>query len=288
MKGHSVGQALLSSAEKKFRIITNLTDRSERTQKLSHSAGIIDVKTDEEIVGQADFIFSILVPSQANSLAHRFAPYLSKHRHIIYVDMNAIGPQTACSIATLFPHGNFVDGCIIGLPPGSLEHSPTLYLSGELAQKVADLFRYTDLMKVTVIGKEIGQASTMKMCYASITKGTIAIEIQSCVTAKSFGLEEVLFEELKESMPHIYERVHRSIPRIPPKASRWVGEMEEVAKTFEDIGLSPKLFQGAAETYRFVAEQTPLGSEILEERKIGQTLDDALKIMVHSLDKGKS
>jgi len=198
--------------------------------------------------------------------------------------MNAIAPQTIRSIASLFPHGNFVDGCIIGLPPGSREHIPTLYLSGEYSQKIADLFQYTDLIKTSVIGNEISQASALKMCYASLTKGVTAIAIQSCITAKKFGLDEILFDQLKQSMPYMFERINKSIPHMPPKAGRWVGEMEEIAKTYEDIGLSPKLFQGAAETYQFVAE-TPLGKEIIEERNKGQTLNDALEIMVQSLDK---
>jgi hypothetical protein len=74
---------------------------------------------------------------------------------------------------------------------------------------------------------------------------------------------------------------------MAPKAGRWVGEMEEIAKTYESIGLSPKLFEGAAETYRFVSEQTPLGKEIIEERKQGQTLDSALELMVQSLNPNK-
>lgn len=198
--------------------------------------------------------------------------------------MNAIAPQTVRSIATLFPHGNFVDGCIIGPPPRSLEHIPALYLSGEHAQKVADLFQYTNLMRIYVIGNEISQASALKMCYASLSKGVTAISIQSCVTAKFFGLDEILFNELKHSTPGTYEKLNKSIPNMAPKAGRWVGEMEEIAKTYEAIGLSPKLFQGAADTYRFIAEQTPLGNEIIEERKQGQTLDDALELMVQSLN----
>jgi 3-hydroxyisobutyrate dehydrogenase-like beta-hydroxyacid dehydrogenase len=198
--------------------------------------------------------------------------------------MNAIAPQTTRSISTLFPHGNFVDGCIIGPPPRSLEHISALYLSGECAQKVADLFQYTNLMRTHVIGNEIDQASALKMCYASLTKGITAIAIQSYVTAKSFGLDEILFDELKRSMSGTFEKLNKSIPNMAPKAGRWVGEMEEIAKTYESIGLSPKLFQGVAETYRFIAEQTPLGKEIIEERKQGQTLDTALELMVQSLN----
>ena len=243
------------------------------------------MKTDEELVQQADFIFSILVPSEATSLAQRFASLLNQHKNTIFVDMNAIAPQTIRSMAELFPHGNFVDGCVIGLPPASAERIPTIYLSGQHAQKVADLFQYTNLIKSRLAGNEIGQASALKMCYASLGKGLTAIGIQACTTAKSCGLDQIFFEELKESQPQVYERLKKSIPHMPPKSGRWVGEMEEIAKTYESIGFSPKMFQGAAEIYRFVAEETPLGKEILEERKQGQSLDDALELMVESLKK---
>lgn len=245
------------------------------------------MKTDDELVRQADFIFSILVPSEATSLAQRFASRVNEKKNIIYVDMNAIAPQTVRSIAALFPHGNFVDGCITGPPPRSRERITSVYVSGEHAQKVADLFQYTDLIKTRLAGNEIGQASTVKMCYSGVMKGFTSLEIQACVTAKYFGLDQILFDEFKESQPHIYERLTRSIPNMAPKSGRWVGEMEEIAKTYESIGLSPKTFQGAAETYRFVAEDTPLGKEILEERKHGQTLDEALELMVQSLDPNK-
>ena len=43
-----------------------------------------------------------------------------------------------------------------------------------------------------------------------------------------------------------------------PKASRWVVEMEQIAKRFQACGLTPRTFQGAAEIYALVAE-TGLG-----------------------------
>lgn len=245
------------------------------------------MKTDEALVQQANFLFSILVPSEATALAQRFAPLLNQNSKTIFVDMNAIAPQTVRSIGALFPQGNFVDGSIIGPPPRSPERKSAIYLSGAHAQKVADLFQYTNSVRAHVLGKEIDQASALKMCYASLSKGATALAIQSCVTAKSYGLDQVLFDELKQSMSATYESLKRSIPSMAPKAGRWVGEMEEIAKTYEDVGLSPRMFQGAADTYRFVAEQTPLGKEIIEERQQGQTLDDALEIMAKSLGKNQ-
>jgi hypothetical protein len=52
---------------------------------------------------------------------------------------------------------------------------------------------------------------------------------------------------------------------MPPKAYRWVPEMLEISKTLGSAGITPKVFQGAADIYRFVAD-TPLGKETPENR----------------------
>ena len=47
---------------------------------------------------------------------------------------------------------------------------------------------------------------------------------------------------------------------VPPKAHRWVPEMHEIAKTFEGVGMTPRILLGAADMYKMIAE-TPLGRE---------------------------
>jgi hypothetical protein len=41
--------------------------------------------------------------------------------------------------------------------------------------------------------------------------------------------------------------------RSGAKADRWVPEMLEISKTLGTTGMTPKIFQGAADIYRFVA-----------------------------------
>jgi 3-hydroxyisobutyrate dehydrogenase-like beta-hydroxyacid dehydrogenase len=272
-------------------VITNLTERSERTKKLSDSAGIIDVKSDEELLCEATIVLSIVIPSEATALARRFASHISlkdkAHKNVIFVDMNAVAPQTVRYIASLFPHGNFVDGCIIGLPPRVGEYTSSIYLSGKHAQQVADALKNTPSLDVRVVGDQIGQASGLKMCYGTMTKGMTAVALHACVTARSFELDDVFFDELKRSMPYAFDMLNKSIPDMAPKAVRWVREVEEIANTHESVGLSPKMFEGAAETYRFVAERTTLGKEIIEDRKNGNSVHDVLEIMVESMAKDK-
>jgi len=51
---------------------------------------------------------------------------------------------------------------------------------------------------------------------------------------------------------------------MPRRARRWVGEMEEIAATFEALGLTPRILEGAADIYRFIGE-TPLADQTSRE-----------------------
>ena len=121
-------------------------------------------------------------------------------------------------------------------------------------------------MQVRVIGERVGDASAVKMCYASITKGTLALGMELLITARKLGVEQALEAEFKDSQPDMYEWVLSRSVSMPPKAHRWVPEMLEIAKTFEGVGLTPRMLQGAADMYEFIAD-TPLGRETPEEAR---------------------
>ncbi|CAF1280047.1 unnamed protein product [Didymodactylos carnosus] len=280
--GHAIGSVL--SRHENIRVITNVVGRSPRTVDLAKKAGMITVNSYTELIEQVDVLLSILVPSQAIKLAKQIQQAIKPDSKFIYADLNAVSPSTVKQMEQLFdkyPNIQFVDGGILGGPPDLNGKTPKIYLSGEHAQQLEFLRDYG--LDIRVIGNEVGQASGLKMCYAATLKGFTAIAIQASVTSKMLGLGEVLFNELKDSQPYVFKRMQSGIPDMAPKAYRWVGEMEEIASTFESMGLSPKIFQGAADTYRFVADQTPLGKEIVEDRKLGKTLGDAVDIMAQSL-----
>jgi hypothetical protein len=53
---------------------------------------------------------------------------------------------------------------------------------------------------------------------------------------------------------------------MPAKAYRWVPEMEEIAKTFAELGMTRRIFEGATDMYAFIAA-TPLGKESPEQAR---------------------
>ena len=69
-----------------------------------------------------------------------------------------------------------------------------------------------------------------------------------------------------------------------PKAYRWVGEMEEISKTHEELDLPENLFEGAADIYRLV-ETSPIGKEIVEDRKSGTSAKGVADVLANFLKK---
>jgi hypothetical protein len=95
------------------------------------------------------------------------------------------------------------------------------------------------------------------MCYAALTKGLQALGVELLVAAQLMGVEDELRAEQNASADLAVVRrfIERALPNMPPKAYRWIGEMEEIARCFEDLGLPGRLMTGAADVYTDVRDQ---------------------------------
>ncbi|MBX3015902.1 MAG: NAD(P)-dependent oxidoreductase [Caldilineaceae bacterium] len=261
--GHAVGQVLV---EHGLAVITSLHGRSERTRALAARAGLRDVGTLDEVVHAADIILSILVPDQAVATAQVVAQALAANNaEVLYVDCNAIAPQTAHTIGRII-HGagsRYVDAGIIGPPPRQ-PGTTRFYASGPAVATFAALNQWG--LTIIPLGNEIGQASALKMCYAALTKGMTALATELLTAAEVFDITPALAQEFSQSQALFYQQLQQALPSMPAKAHRWIGEMEEIAKTFAAIGLTPQILAGAADLYRFV-QQTPLGQLTPEDPK---------------------
>jgi 3-hydroxyisobutyrate dehydrogenase-like beta-hydroxyacid dehydrogenase len=278
--GHVVGQVLQTHG---LRVLTCLKGRSERTRMLARKANIGDVPTYEDLVRDTEMILSILVPEEALNVARTVAHAIRQAgKSTIYVDCNAVSPATARAIDEVIraAGSRFIDAGIIGPPP----HEPgktRFYASGPEVELFAELSRFG--LDVRPLGHEIGQASGIKMCYAAFTKGTTAIATTLLTVAHTMGLYKPLVEEFQTSQGDRYRLMERQIPAMTTKAYRWVGEMEEIARTFADAGLTPKFHQGAAELYRLVAS-TSLAEETPETRDTNRTLAQVIETLAAQIE----
>ena len=77
---------------------------------------------------------------------------------------------------------------------------------------------------------------------------------------------------------------------VPPKAYRWVREMEEIAETYADEGGfngDIGIYGEIAKVYKTVADDTVLGEEKSDRRKRGLTIEDIAAAMGEGLKKKK-
>ena len=217
-----------------------------------------------ELVEEVDAILSVCPPSEARALANEV---LDLRFRGIYVDANAIAPQTASEILNDFG-SNYVDGGLIG-PPAREKGSTRLYLSGKFAREVGSWFD-TSLLEAKVIATEMGvQASSLKMAYAGYTKGSSALLILINAFAELAGVRESLVKEWEMSQPALIKRSEHAAKGTAAKAWRFVGEMEEIAKTMKSSDLPEGFHNGSAELYslmaRFKDAKSPDLNEVLEE-----------------------
>ena len=277
--GHAVGKVLSESG---LDVITCTKGRSLRTRNLAEIAGFRQVASLSELVSQADLILSIMVPSRAMDFAKKIAPHMnSTTSPTFYADCNAVSPQTSQSISEVINNsgGVFIDGGIIGGAPTKGD-TPRFYVSGPDAAVVTEL----DGKGITVkaIGDQIGQASGIKMCYAALTKGTHTLHVALLTAANKMGLTEDLRKEFEFSQKAHLNAMEKGISRLPANAHRWIGEMEEIASTFEHLGVTPNFHKGAAEVYKML-NATPFAKETPETIDNDRTTWDTIEA-VSNLD----
>ena len=270
--GSGVGQALIGEGH---RAISPLAGRSEHTCGLAKAAGIEDAGDLAGAVAQADVILSILPPNHAVRQAQAVAEAMtSTGKTPAYVDCNAISPMTMANVAAaLEPTGaTIIDSGIIGLNP--IKSPPTrFYVSGPDVAAMQDLGCAS--IKVEQIGDTIGKASALKMVYAALTKGSWTMQVALLMAASQHGVLDALLGEFAYSQAGPLKAMKGRVPFLPADAERWVPEMQEIAATFADAGVTPKFHEGAAEVFALLAK-TPFASETRATLDTSRTMEEAL------------
>ncbi|KAJ6597798.1 hypothetical protein DFH09DRAFT_1132640 [Mycena vulgaris] len=267
------GIAARLSASGAGTILTNLDGRSEATIQRAREANMQHASY-AEIVERATCIYSIVPPVDAFSLAESVVgayKAVDSKRELIFADCNAVNPESAKRMATLFGGTGitFLDGAIIGLPP-SPSFNPGIYVSAAPKDVPAldEFVRMSIQFGLNAIplkgeGAGIGDASAVKMAHAGIVKGTIGLFATMILSANaaSPSTAEGLLHALNLSVPVFIDLIIRFLPQALPKAYRFVGEMEEVGGF---VGADSRTFEGLAGIFARIASARESGANRLE------------------------
>jgi len=242
--------------------------RSADTRKRAEENHLIDAGTLEEVCKQCSIILSVVPPSAAEEVAEQVVAQKFKGT---FADLNAISPQRAQRIGErLEANGiKFVDGGIIG-PPAWATNTTWLSLSGKSSSTIAALFTNGPLRTET-LGDRVGDASALKMCYGAYTKGHTALIAGVLGTAANSGVRDALMRRWAADGSGLDKSAAGRVARITDRAWRWVGEMDEIASTFEHASMPRGFHDAAGDIYRRLAQFKD------QEPPSTDTLIDALK-----------
>lgn len=235
------------------------------THQRAEYYGLVDTGSLEKMCEICRFIVSVCPPDAAEEVAYQV---FALDYHGTYLDANAISPQRAMRIgrAAMRAGAKFIDGSIIGGPawqPGNT----WLYLSGGNAEEAADIFSAGPL-ETSVIGKEIGKASALKMCFAAYTKGTTALLCAILAAAETLDVRDELLTQWSLNESSFAEEATERVRRVTAKAWRFAGEMDEISSTFDEVGIPGGFHAAAGTIYRRIvgfkdAPVTPALEEVL-------------------------
>jgi 3-hydroxyisobutyrate dehydrogenase-like beta-hydroxyacid dehydrogenase len=232
------------------RVIWASAGRGPATRQRADADGLEDVGTLARLARESEIVVSVCPPASARAVAREVA---ATRFGGTFVDANAIAPATSRAVGDIVTAGGarFVDGGIIGPPPRKAGVT-RLFLSGTRADAVALLLKGTALEAIVLDGP-VGAASAIKMAYAAWTKGSQALLLAIRALAAREGVDGALLAEWARSQPDATGRSERAVAANVRKAWRFVGEMEEIAATFEAAGLPDGFHAAAGEIYRRLA-----------------------------------
>ncbi|MDA0652917.1 MAG: DUF1932 domain-containing protein [Proteobacteria bacterium] len=278
--GGAVGAQLRKSG---YDVISCLAGRSDFTRRKADEAGFRDVADMNALVSEADLVLSILDPAKAMDIADQVASAMkSTGKNPVFADCNATSPATAEKLNAVIEAagGKFVDVGIVGGAPTRRENFPQFCTSGPHASLLDEL--NDKGVRIECIGPRVGQGSAIKICNGAYNKGAFALYTTVMLAAEHYGCTEFLRDRLPNSQAGTVERLDQAVLRLPSLSGRYIGEMEQVAETFEAIGLTPDIHKGAADLFRLL-NASPLATERREEIDPGRSVADVLRMLSETM-----
>jgi len=248
---------------------------SEATRKRLDALGLTAIH-EPEAIGDASVVISAVTPAAALKVAEDVAAHLKPD--CIYVDMNSISGPTEMQVARIVEEqgGRFVDAAIMG-PMPILQLQVPIVLSGHAASDFHQLALPLGL-NTSVLSSRPGDASSLKMLWSVITKGSIALLAEALTAAYRLGLlapmKELLAQEYGNTGSEaMILRLLRSTSR---SGARRLHEMYEVKKTLQSVSVPAWTVET---TLQWISElstmTTPSNAQNVEEvvRAISEELD---------------
>jgi len=220
-------------------------------------AGVVACASARDALISADLVLSLVTADSALAVAEDYAGWLREGA--LFCDMNSVAPQTkrAAAHAVEAAGGRYVDVAVLA-PVHPARLKVPLLVSGPAAPEAAQALGEAGFVNVRVVGDEVGRASAIKMIRSVMVKGVEALTAEMMLAATRAGVVEDVLASLdaSEKTDSWLSRAAYNIERMTTHGLRRAAEMEESARTLEDLGVEPLMTRGTVARQRAQAGHT--------------------------------
>lgn len=195
----------------------------------------------QEAIANSRLIFSLVTADHAVEAAHNVGTAIMPGA--LYLDCNSCAPSTKQKAAEIITSagGHYIDVAVMA-PIYPARHRTPLLIASTQAHEAHGLLEGLD-MQAEVVGDKIGQASAIKMMRSVMIKGMEALTAECILAARRAGVEDAVIASLQNSDPGIQwqKRLSYNLERMMVHGTRRGAEMQEVAKTLQDLGVPNRM-----------------------------------------------
>jgi 3-hydroxyisobutyrate dehydrogenase-like beta-hydroxyacid dehydrogenase len=202
-----------------------------------------------DAVAETDMVIAAVTAASSLEAAQSVAPHLKGNPY--YLDINSVSPgRKQATEKLLGGKARYVDVAVIA-PIHPKRHRTPLLIAGPYAEGIAPLLAEME-MTLKVVPGETGKAAAIKMIRSVMIKGIEALCLECFLAASRAGVEPQIVASLSHTYPGIDwpKVVAYNLERMANHGDRRAHEMEEVADTLRELGISPFMTAGTIERQR--------------------------------------
>lgn len=238
-----------------YDLYTDDPQRGAKIQTRACELGVQLLVSPQELAANADTIISAVTADQAVAAARENGPFLTTDH--LYADLNSISPKAKEQVAeaATVKGASFCEIAVMGpIPPYA--HKVPLLLGGSGALRFQEVFAPLGMRMEIVSTDRVGRAAAVKMFRSIVYKGIEALLFECVLGAGEYGAEERVFASLKESLPGVdwKKLADYMVGRVVVHGERRAREMDEVAKTLEELGIEPMMASATARRFDWAAQ----------------------------------
>lgn len=249
--GTQIAKTLIKNS---YQVITAGEGRSQKTLENIKDIGIDDVGSLQNVIDQANIIFSLTSPEGSLQVAKNTISCLKNtNNQPVYIDLNSNTPEIALSIEKLCSSNNikFVNAAVMGASK-DIPDNATLVVSGVYRNLFVDQF--SNIFTIKDAGEKTEAASAYKLLFSMVNKGMNALFFETMTAASHFGILDELNESLQKFLPGTYQDLIKTTPTYPQHIFRRIDEMKGLTEMLKNENLPHVIASGTAETFERVYE----------------------------------